>query len=180
MLVLRLSGGELPWMMCSASFMSPSPFSPQQFEELLPLAAAWAEEQEARILANGVALSGTQMADAQWIGVAHPERVRLLAVPSVPRPRHPILEAGCEATGLLGSRTLGLTLRYGIFVREDFTGDRFLIAHELVHTSQYERLGGISEFLRQYLHECLTIGYPEAPMEQEAIVMAERLRDMVG
>jgi hypothetical protein len=38
-----------------------------------------------------------------------------------------------------------------------------------VHTAQYERLGGIEPFLRQYLRECLTIGYPEAPLEQEAI-----------
>ena len=29
--------------------------------------------------------------------------------------------------------------------------------------------------LRQYLHECLTIGYSAAPMEQEAIVAASQL-----
>ena len=49
------------------------------------------------------------------------------------------------------------------------------IAHELAHTEQYERLGGIEPFLRQYLSECLTIGYPAAPMEQEAIAAARRL-----
>jgi hypothetical protein len=36
---------------------------------------------------------------------------------------------------------------------------------------QYERLGSIEAFLRQYLHECITTGYPEAPLEQEAVRM---------
>ncbi len=71
--------------------------------------------------------------------------------------------------------TCGLTLRYGIFVRSDCWGDRNLVAHELAHTAQYERLGGIEAFLRQYLFECLTIGYPEAPMEQEAIAAVSQL-----
>jgi len=66
-------------------------------------------------------------------------------------------------------------LQYGIFIRLDCWRDRALIAHELVHTAQYERLGGILPFLRQYLFECVTIGYPEAPMEQEAIAVAARV-----
>jgi hypothetical protein len=41
--------------------------------------------------------------------------------------------------------------------------------HELGHTLQYERLGGFEAFLRQYLFECITIGYPAAPMEQEVV-----------
>ena len=36
---------------------------------------------------------------------------------------------------------------------------------QLVHTAQYERFGSVAAFLRQYLHECLSIGYPDAPME---------------
>ena len=35
--------------------------------------------------------------------------------------------------------------------------------------------GGIRPFLSQYLRECLTIGYPAAPMEQEAVVAVSRL-----
>jgi hypothetical protein len=61
--------------------------------------------------------------------------------------------------------TIGLTLRYGIFIRADCWGERRLVVHELVHTLQYERLGGFMPFLQQYLHECITIGYPAAPME---------------
>ena len=150
--------------------------TPEQFEALLPLAAAWAEEQEAYILAAGIALSPSQLADARQVGVSHPERVRLLSVPSIPMPDHPVLREAGDATGLISPFTAGLSLRYGIYVRSEFEDDRFLVAHELVHTAQYERFGSAAAFLRQYLHECLTIGYPEAPMEQEAILGAKRLR----
>ena len=135
---------------------------------LLPLACAWVEEQERAILRAGVALTEAQTADARRIGVAQPERVRLLQVPEIPIPSHPALAMAAEATGLISPFTIGLTLRHGIFIRADSWGQRRLIAHELAHTMQYERLGSIEAFLRQYLHECITIGYPAAPMEQEA------------
>jgi hypothetical protein len=61
-----------------------------------------------------------------------------------------------------------MTLRYGIFVRSDCWGDRRLLVHELVHVAQYERLGGFRAFLRQYLQECITPGYPFGELEQEA------------
>jgi hypothetical protein len=66
-------------------------------------------------------------------------------------------------------------LRYGIFIRSDCRGNRALVVHELAHTAQYERLGGFEPFLRQYLFECLTIGYPEAPIEQDAVAIATRV-----
>jgi hypothetical protein len=34
---------------------------------------------------------------------------------------------------------------------------------------QCEKIGGFSPFLRKYLWECIEIGYPEAPLEQEAV-----------
>ena len=38
-----------------------------------------------------------------------------------------------------------------------------------------ETLGGFEPFLREYLFQCLTIGYPEAPMEQEVISLTARI-----
>jgi hypothetical protein len=156
--------------------MNENILSLEQFEVLLPFAAEWAEQQEARILASGVGLSPSQLSDARQVGVVHPERVRLLVATSIPMPEHPALRAAGEATGLISPFTAGLALRYGIYVRSDFVSDRYLVAHELVHTAQYERCGSFDTFLRQYLHQCLSIGYPEAPMEQEAILTAESLR----
>jgi hypothetical protein len=150
--------------------------TPQQFEMLLPLACAWAAEQEHAILESGIALTEPQLADATRVRVAHPERVRLLRVVQIPLPAHPALAAAARATNLISPSTQGLTLRYGIFVRADHWGQRPLIVHELVHTSQYERLGGFNVFLRRYLLECITPpGYPYGPMEQEAVITAAKL-----
>jgi hypothetical protein len=148
---------------------------PEEFESLLPLACQWATEQEARILKEGVPLTGSQSALARKVGILRPECVRLLRVAHIPTPSNPMLAAAAEATGLLSQHTIGLTVRYGIFIRADFWGDLRLTAHELVHTAQYERMGGIEVFLRQYLLEAVTIGYPGAPMEQEAIDAADRI-----
>jgi hypothetical protein len=145
------------------------------FETFLPLAVKWATSVERRVLREGVPLSEREMADARVIGVREPERVRLLALSRVPLPRDLTLRTAAAAIQFLTPATCGLTLRYGIFIRSDCWRDRNLVAHELAHTAQYERLGGIEEFLRKYLMECLTIGYPAAPMEQEAIAAVGRL-----
>lgn len=146
-----------------------------QFEKLLPLAVEWAAEQEQWILRDGVPLSEQEIADARAVGVREPERVRLLQVDTIPVPTHPMLKAAYAAINLLTSAPRGLALQYGIFVRADCWRDRLLITHELAHTAQYQRLGGIVPFLRDYLSQCATISYREAPLEQEATAAAERV-----
>jgi hypothetical protein len=147
----------------------------QEFKVLVPLACTWAAKQESIILRDGVPLSPAQTADAGSIDVAHPEKVRLLKVARIPIPENPALRDAARAIQLISPGIGGLTLRYGIFVQADFWDDRRLVFHELVHTLQYERLGGFQEFLRQYLFECITLGYPAAPMEQEAVSTTARL-----
>ena len=147
----------------------------EQFKMLLPVACEWAEEQESIILRYGVRLSPAQIADAVKIGVAHPEKVRLLKVTRIPTPDRRDLCTAADATQLIYPFTRGLTFRYGIFILAHCWNDRQLVCHELVHTAQYERLGGLQQFLQQYLHECITIGYPAAPMQQEAVTVAAKL-----
>jgi hypothetical protein len=143
--------------------------TPQQVEMLLPLACAWAAEQERVILQSGAALTDSQLADARQVGVAQPDRIRLFRVVQIPFPTHPALAAAAGATGLISPLTTGLTVRYGIFIRADCWGERPLIVHECVHTMQYERLGGFEGFLRPYLLECINPpGYPFGPLELEA------------
>ena len=146
-----------------------------QFDSLLPLAVKWAMEQEQRILQTGVPLLAQEILDAKAVGVRDPERVRLLAVKVIARPENPALLTACDAIDFLTSETRGLTIGYGIFVRDDCWRDRSLIAHELVHTAQYERLGGPEQFLKRYLTECLTVGYAQSPLELEAVNLAARL-----
>ncbi len=150
--------------------------TPQLFEELLPLAGAWAADQERMILQSGVSLTELQLSDARHVGVIHPERVRLLRVGQIPAPSHPMLAAAAVATNLISPSTGGMTLRYGVFIRTDCWEHRLLVAHEFVHVAQYEQLGGFEAFLRPYLFECTTPpGYPNGPMEQEAVTKSERL-----
>jgi|ERR1043166_2984038 hypothetical protein len=147
----------------------------EQIDQLLPLAAEWATQQERRVLCEGVPLSKEELADAKAIGVRHPERVRLLRVDSIPVPAHPMLRAAAASINFITAAPRGLALDYGIFVRADHWGDRELIAHELAHTAQYQRLGGIVPFLQTYLGQCATVGYDQAPLELEASAAADRI-----
>ena len=113
------------------------------------------------------------MEDAKSVGVKYPERVRIYEVSQIPIPKHPILKAAAEVTQLISPATIGISLRYGIFIHNNFSKDRYIIVHELVHTMQCEKIGGFSPFLRKYLWECIEIGYPEAPLEQEAVRIAK-------
>jgi hypothetical protein len=152
----------------------PLPISPSELNALLPLACQWAEDQELLIVKTGTMLTPAQFQDAITLGLTHPQRVRLLRVPQIPLPEDPCLREACERVKLITPSTAGLSLRYGIFIREDWWTDRSLIAHELTHTLQYERLGSIENFLRAYLAECISPGYPNGPLEQEAIRSAAR------
>ncbi|HEY4284702.1 MAG TPA: hypothetical protein VGM62_16695 [Chthoniobacterales bacterium] len=145
-----------------------------EFEKLLPLATQWAAEQEQRILHEGVPLSIRELADALIVGVKDPERVRLLQVDTIPAPTHPALINAYQAAKV-PSAPRGLTIHHGVFVRADYWRDRSLILHELVHTAQYERFGGIEGFLRQYLLECATVGYNKSSLEGEAVAVATRV-----
>ena len=146
-----------------------------RMDEVLPLAAQWACQQERRVLCQGVPLSKSEMADAKAIGVRNPERVRLLRVDTIPVPAHPMLKAATASINFITATPSGLALEYGIFVRTDRWRDRALIAHELVHTAQYQRLGGVVPFLQTYIAQCATVGYSNAPLELEAVATAERI-----
>lgn len=143
-------------------------FNPGQLIELIPKASVWAQQQEQEILKSGVPLTGSQLEDAKRASVQHPGRIKLLRVDQIPLPEDQELSSAAQAIGLTTPGTRGLTLQYGIFIRSDHWDDRNLVVHELVHTSQYERLGGIEEFLNQYLTQCVRFGYPNAPLELEA------------
>jgi hypothetical protein len=161
-----------------AKFLLPIPgmgFLVDRFEMWLPLAVRWAIEQERRILIEGSPLSEPEVADAKAAGVQNPHLVRLLRVDMIPFPKHPMLKLAQAAIRFFVPAPRGLTLQYGIFIRSDCWRDRSIVVHELAHTAQYERLGGILPFLRKYLFECLTIGYPDSPLEREAMTTADRI-----
>ena len=134
---------------------------------ILPFACAWAQRQESIILDTGVSLSAGQVTTAKRLGIVYPERVRLRAVPEVP-PLNWLLRSAGMQLGIVSGQTIGMTLRYGIYIREGHWGDHRLLIHELAHVAQYERMGGFRGFLKQYLEECINPGYPLGELEQEA------------
>ena len=138
---------------------------------VLPFIVLWAKRNERTILRKGSRLSTQQLADAICVGVRDPERVRILFVPRVP-PRLPrFMRKLVGRCGLGPANTAGMALGHGIYVRADQYERRELLVHEFVHTAQYERLG-FRGFLRRYVRECLSDGYPAGPLEAEATRIA--------
>lgn len=135
---------------------------------VVPAAAAWVRAQEAAILAQGLPLDSAGVALARAAGVRDTGRVRVLAVTRMPTPLPHWLEACAQRTGVLSPHIAGMTFGHAIALREDCRGDARLLVHELTHVAQYERLGGISGFLRPYLCECVYPGYPRGALEREA------------
>lgn len=151
------------------------PITPQQLEALLPRAGDWVAQMETDVLRDGVPLNEEELAFARQIGINFPEKIRLMKVSKMPQPSDPTLAWAANETGLLGPNIAGVTFRYAIFVRADFWRELRLVIHEMAHTQQYERFGGILPFLNQYISECLTVGYHNSPLELEARAVEKRL-----
>lgn len=143
-------------------------FTRSQLETLLPLAIRWVEEEEERILRQGIPLDESQLELARRIGVAEPDRIRVWNAAGMPTPDDPVLMAAMQLAGMSPSQAMGISFRYGIYLHTSIQDDRRVLAHELTHTLQYERLGSIEAFLQHYVAECLDPGYPAGPLEQEA------------
>jgi hypothetical protein len=142
---------------------------------LLPMASSWVEEQESYILKNGVPLNQTIFYESQKLGIKGIKNVRILVVDEIPLPTNDILKNATTRLGFIGKDTIGIAFRYGIYVKKFHQNDEKLLIHELTHTMQYERAGGVSPFLRQYVQECIEFGYPNGFLEQEAINFANKI-----
>jgi hypothetical protein len=134
---------------------------------LLPHAIAWVQTQETAILTTGRALTDVESRLAVAVGVQNPDRVRIQIVTQIPAPAHPELRAIASQTGLIGPHTGGITLGYGIYIREGHVTSR-LVSHELRHVHQYETAGSIAAFLGMYLEQIASVGYERAPLELDA------------
>ena len=75
-----------------------------QFERLFPLAVNWVGKQERRMVRIGIPLNEQELTDATAIGVAEPERVRLVQLDCVPFPTDPLLKAAASPFNFLPRR----------------------------------------------------------------------------
>jgi len=136
--------------------------------------AIWGWYHERRILRLGRELTEGELADARAVGVAEPQRLRVLAVGRVPNPVQWLCNVVERFTRFRFFAPGGLTLRYGVFAVKELAQDRALLAHEFVHTAQYERAGGVYRFLACYLYQCMVDGYATADWEIEACEVSAR------
>lgn len=142
---------------------------------LLPLVSRWVDAQQRHALPQGVALNALQRLDATRAGVRDPARIRVLVVPEIPAVSRGWTGLVARLFRPLTRDTVGITFGSAILIRRGHERDRALLIHELAHAAQYERFGGTRGFLAAYLEECLRVGYPHGPLEQEAAAVAARI-----
>ncbi|MBV2129714.1 hypothetical protein [Arsukibacterium indicum] len=63
--------------------------------------------------------------------------------------------------------TIGLTLGYGIYIKQGYLTRR-LLSHELRHVHQYEQAGSHEAFLTRYIGDIIRFGYLDSPYEVDA------------
>jgi hypothetical protein len=132
---------------------------------IAPATARWAQDQERRILQEGVPLAADGLAFAAELKIEKPEEIRVLEIKPVPLPfPRPLVKLSAR-WGLPLFEPAGMTLGKGIYILE---GQSRVLRHELVHVAQYQQMGGIGPFMQRYLLECLLHGYADAPLEVEA------------
>lgn len=133
------------------------------------IAAPWAWYHERIIHARGRSLTHEEFELSKKIGIRYPGRVKVMVVDHIPNPirqyRH------CFSDGLAKKWIAdigGITFRHGIYVTRQYADSVSLLAHELVHVRQYEEADSIWVFMREYIRQCLVLGYYNAPYEVEA------------
>ena len=172
--------------LAAAEATAPSrpPDAAKQAQQLLPATLALLQVAEQAAIVRGRVLTPDEMQIARRLGVTEPERVRVLVTPILPSWMAPDLEA--SATMTTGSvlhnanavasadhaperrfGVAGLTAGHGILIGIRHANNPRVLAHELAHVAQYERLG-MRTFALRYLTELLSVGYFRAPLELEA------------
>jgi hypothetical protein len=146
------------------------------FEQLLPLAHAWAQAQEEFVLASGAPLSARQMEDARQAGVQECARVRVLVVDRIPLPDHAELAEAARRTGIITHDTRCVGFGHAVIIRADSWGERELLVHNLVHIAQCERSGGLEQWVGQYLGNRQTCAnFTIGSLEEEARTRAREI-----
>jgi hypothetical protein len=138
------------------------------FDKLWTAVSLWAELQAAEISKTGRSLTPQEIVVAKKVGVQAPEKIRVLNVLAVPFPEDPAIHAFGIQVGLPPGSSGGMTLGYGIFIRDDHKDQSNIWPHELRHVAQYECLGSIKAFMFFYLKELLHFRYGLGPLEVDA------------
>jgi hypothetical protein len=136
--------------------------------EFMDSLVGWFNYHQSIAINTGEKLTESQMALAMTLGCIYPENIRILYVEEMPRVKSPLLCQVMDQAGFKIGDAYGLCLGYGIFILKGGKGDNRVLAHEMTHTLQFERLKSTRAFLNAYVQQFLLFGYTAMPMEKEA------------
>ena len=137
-----------------------------EIKTYIQTAIAFAQHNEVIALEKGIRLTLSEQNIANKIGIKDVDKIRILYVDKFPFPEDEKLAEFARTTGLDSPFVEGFTYGYAIYIKNG-AYSRELIAHELIHVQQYEKLG-IEKFMSRYLIELAMMGYRNAPLEVEA------------
>lgn len=146
----------------------------EEFAHLMPAAIAWAEDRQAEILTHGMRLTELQLELARDVGVAYPEKIRIMEVAEIPVPADAALRAAGEKLGLFNWPPDGRAMGYGVEIRCQPSAGSLsglstrLYRHEFRHVFQCEQFGSTASYLPEYLRSVLEYGYVDCPFEIDA------------
>jgi hypothetical protein len=135
---------------------------------LLPRVTNWAKEQETLSLMAGKPLARWQVEDARQVGVARPDRVRLLYVDTIPLPLDAKLRSATARSGLVSLESAGATFGYAVLILRGCVGLRRVLRRQLRHVAQMEKVGSSVGFLAEYLRQIAFFGLAGAPFYLDA------------
>lgn len=133
----------------------------------LPLVVLWAKKHHDLIQEQGAELNEERMEMARSVGVAEPERIRIMLVDEIPFQEDPVVYSLAKSVGMLSGQVTGITFGHSIYIVKGCQSAR-LYSHEFRHVHQYEVLGSIGAFMDVYLEQVMIFGYHQAPLEQDA------------
>ena len=133
----------------------------------LPLVVLWAKKHHDLIQEQGAELNEEGMEMARSVGVAEPERIRIMLVDEIPFQEDPVVYSLAKSVGMLSGQVSGITFGHSIYIVKACQSAR-IYSHEFRHVHQYETLGSIGEFMEVYLEQVLMFGYHQAPLERDA------------
>ena len=143
--------------------------------EFLDSLVKWFAYHQSIALKTGIKLNSRQIELAKAVGCLKPDNIRILYVDDMPKVKSAVLREIMDQAGFNFGDAYGLCLGYGIFIKTDGQGDPRVLAHEMTHTLQFERLNGARNFLEVYVQQFLVYGYTSMPLEKEA-----RLNEKLG
>jgi len=139
----------------------------QKLEVLTPLTLEWFNDIEKQYLAKGRTLTTEEIQMARAIGVSRPEKIRVIILKDFPYPANETLMLHTKNYGMGSSAEGGRTMGNIIMLKAQRKDERWLLAYELAHIAQQEKLGR-NAYVRQFITELEMLGRKRAPLELNA------------